>query len=517
LVGVLSLGLCASTAWAQSKVIRYAGSADVKVFDPIVNTSGVTLQHGYMVYDNLFSYDSGFKVQPQMIGSHSVSADGLTYTMTLRPGLKWHDGTPVTTADILPSIRRWAERDGIGRKMVQHGMTLAAVDAQTFTLAMKERYGLVLDGLANISGLAAFMMRAKDAATDPSVAVSESIGSGPFKFVKAEHIPGSRIVYERNPDYVARTEKPDFYSGSRAVKIDRVEWMVMPDSNTGVAALNRGEIDIMEQPPVDLLRLIKGNPQITVKVNNRFGVLGFVRPNHLHPPFDNMKARQALMHIIDQEEFLRAAFGEPEYYKVCWSFMACDNAMSSEAGAEKYRKPDIARAKQLMAEAGYKGEKIVVLHATDLKWLHDFSTVLEQRMREAGWNLDVQQMDWANLTTRRTKQEPPAQGGWNLFITGDTGIGLMSVSGSLALSSDCDRKGWLGWACDEVTQALRDQWSKEPDLAKRKEIAVKTQLRAAEFAHVIPLGQFLSPVAFRNTLTNVLELPWPAFWAMEKR
>ncbi len=513
---VLAASTMPERSFAQDKVVRYAPSADVKVLDPIANTAGVTLQHGYMIYDTLVSFDKDFNVHPQMLASYTVSADGRIYTFTLRPGLKWHDGTPVTSADIIPSIKRWAARDASGQKMVELGMTLAAIDDRTLTLTLREKWGLVLDSLAKIASNAAFMMRSKEASSDPAVPITETIGSGPFRFVRSEYVPGSRIVYARNPDYVARSEPPNFYAGSKAVKIDRLEWTVMPDSNTAIAALNRGEVDIMEQPPVDLLPVLRSNKDVEIKINNKMGYLALVRPNHLYPPFNSAKARQALMHLINQEDFMRAAFGQPEFYKQCWAFMACGTSMASEAGMDDYRKPDLAKAQALMKEAGYKGEKIVVLHPSDLKFVHDLATVLEQEMRDAGWNVDAQQMDWAALTTRRGNKEAPDQGGWSVFITSASAPELMAVSSNVGLSSNCDRSGWFGWPCDETMQALRDQWSKEPDLAKRKELAVKAQLRAAEFVQFVPLGQYFAPIAFRKSLSNLPEVPWPAFWAVEK-
>ena len=514
-LSLLAVIAAAMPAVAQEKTVRYAPSADVKVLDPIANTAGVTLQHGYMIYDTLFGFDKDFNVHPQMLETYTVSPDGLAYTFTLRPGLKWHDGTAVTSADIVPSIKRWAARDAGGQQMVALGMTLAAVDDRTVKLTFKEKWGLVLDSFAKIASNAPFMMRSKEASSDPAIPVTETIGSGPFRFQRSDYVPGSRLVYVRNPDYVPRSEPPNFYSGSKAVKIDRLEWHVMPDSNTAVAALNRGEVDIMEQPPVDLLPLLRSNSDVEIKINNKMGYLALARPNHLYPPFNNPKARQALMHIINQEDFMRAAFGQPEFYKQCWAFMACGTAMASEAGMDQYRKPDLAKAQTLMKEAGYKGEKIVVLHPSDLKFVNDLATVLEQEMRDAGWNVDAQQMDWAALTTRRGKQEPPEQGGWSIFITSASAPELMAVSSNVGLSSNCDRSGWFGWPCDETMQGLRDQWAKEPDLAKRKDIAVKAQLRAADFVQFVPLGQYFAPIAFRKSLSNLPEVPWPAFWAVE--
>ena len=504
-------------AQAQERVLNYVPSADIKVFDPYVNTALITSQHAYMIYDVLMGLDRDFRAQPQMAESVNVSADGLVFTLKLRPGLAWHDGSPVTSADVIASLDRWSRRDANGRRMRDLGLQLAAVDDATVRLTMREKWGLVLDSLARAGSYATIMMRAKDLPSDPAVPVAGYVGSGPYRFVESDLVPGSRMVYVRNAAYRPRAEPPSYYSGGKVAHFDKVVWQIIPDSASAINALGRGEIDMIEQPPVDLLPLLKQNKDVVVRPLNPFGWQSYARPNHLHPPFNKPEARQALIALIDQKDFLGTAFNDPAFYKTCFSFLACGTAMTSEAGMESFQKPDIARAKSLMQAAGYKGEKIVVLHASDLKWVHEMTTVLESRMREAGWNVDAQHLDWATVSARRARQEVPDQGGWNIFVSASSPPDMSDVAGSAVINSDCNRGGWFGWPCDEQTQTLRNAWALEPDLAKRKAIAEQVQLRSAQAVPFVPLGQFLLPFAHRANLVDIQDTLGPVFWSIKRR
>ncbi len=400
----LAAALAAAPFAADAAVIRYVPQADPGVLDPVMNQSYVSQQAAYMVYDTLVSLDANMVAQPQMLERHSVSADGLVYTFTLRPGLKFTDGSPVKAADAVASLKRWAARDTNGRKMVELGMDVAATDDRTFTLRLREKWGLVLDSLAKIAGSALFVMREKDANTPVTSAVPEIVGSGPFKFVRADYVPASTLAYEKNPDYVPRTEPASYYAGGKRALVDRVEWKIIPDPATALAALAAGEVDIYETPPLDLLPTLKSNPNITVAVHNVAGSMAYMRPNFLHPPFNNVKARQALLYLGDQADYMRAAIGsDPLTWQVCWAWLACGSAYGSEAGADAYRKWDPAKAKALFAEAGYKGEKIVVMQPTDQPILKSVTEVAVQRMKEIGLNVDAQNMNWGTLVGRRGK------------------------------------------------------------------------------------------------------------------
>src|ERR1700754_3391265 len=256
--------------WAAGKTITAVMHSDLRFLDPIITTAYIQRDYGYMVYDTLLAMDSNFKIQPQM-AEYKDSDDKLTYTFTLRDGLKWHDGTPVTAEDCVASLQRWGKRDGMGQKLMDFTASLEATDAKTITLKLKEPYGLVLESIGKPSSVVPFMMPKRVAETPADKAITEQIGSGPFKFVASEFQPGVKAVYEENKDYVPRKEPPSWASGGKVVKVDRVEWLTMADAQTAVNALQSGDVDFMENPSFDLLPLLAADKQLVVKTLSPLG------------------------------------------------------------------------------------------------------------------------------------------------------------------------------------------------------------------------------------------------------
>src|SRR3984957_7661913 len=264
--GALAAGLAVSPS-ADAKTITAVMHSDLRIIDPEFTTAYITRDHGYMVYDTLLAMDSNFKIQPQM-ADWKVSDDKLIYTFTLRDGLKWHDGTPVTAEDCVASLKRWARNDSMGQKLMDFTASLEASDTKTITLTLKQPYGLVLESTGKPSSYAPFMMPRRLAETPPGQQIKEQIGSGPFKFVQAEFQPGIKAVYEKNTDYVPRQEPPSWTAGGKIVKVDRVEWITMADAQTAVNALQSGDIDFMENPPWDLLPVLAGNRDLKIETLN---------------------------------------------------------------------------------------------------------------------------------------------------------------------------------------------------------------------------------------------------------
>ena len=275
-------------ARAVDKVLRAVPHADLKVLDPHTNTATITLMHGAMIYDTLFAWDSKLQPKPQMVESYQISPDRLVCTFTLRPGLKFHDGQPVTTRDVIPSIKRWMVRNTLGQTLAKFVEAIEPTDDKTFVIRLKEPFGFVEMALGAFD---AVIMREKDAATDPFKAITETIGSGPFRFVRSEWNPGAKVVYEKNPDYIPRAEPADGLAGGKIVKIDRIEWTILPDPLTKSTALQQGEVDLIDQLPHDQIPILEHAPGIVLSRVSPIDSYGIIRPNHLYPPFDNPKAR----------------------------------------------------------------------------------------------------------------------------------------------------------------------------------------------------------------------------------
>ncbi len=513
-LGAMLLG----SAQAET-VLKIVPQADLKNIDPIWTTAAITANHGYMVYDVLFALDEKLEPQPQMVDSYTVSDDGLTYTFKLREGLLFHDGSPVESKDVIASIRRWAAKRSDGMAMMDRAESLEPADARTFVLKLKEKFGPAIQVMANPT-LPLFIMREEEAKTDPNTQISQVIGSGPFVFVKDQWVPGNKVVYKKFEGYKPRSEPSSGFAGGKVVKVDKVEWIYIPDTNTATQALIAGEVDAYEIPPIDLLPLLEADPNIEVKVLDRLGKMGHIRPNHRWPPFNNVYARQALQLLVDQKAFLAAQVGNPMLEKVCYSVFMCDSPFETWKYSEPWQKQDKVKAKALLKKAGYNGEPIVVLVPTDQQIIYNNVLVMVGLLKEIGVNVDAQSMDWSTLTSRRPKTEDPntqPNVGWHIFPTWWTGYNMSSPLTNQPLVATGDVKSaWFGWPKDDLTEKLRADFIKASSKAEQMEIIEALQKRFYEFFHYINTGQFVTPVAWRKNLKGVPSALLLVAWNIEK-
>ncbi len=508
------LALSAGTATAQQKVLRVVPHADLKVVDGYQTTATITSMHMGAVYDTLFSWDENIDNQPQMVDKWSLSNDKLVYTMTLRDGLKFHDGSDVTTKDVVASLKRLVKREVLGRSIEPFLASIDAVDAKTFTIKLKEPFGPLLfaiGGSPNLEGI----YREKDALIDPNTPITESVGSGPFKFNKEEWIPGARVVYDKFTDYKPRSEKPSGFAGGKVVKVDRVEYKIIPDTATAFAALAAGEVDFVDQPSIEHVKAIENNPNVVVGTIWTIEGFGVLRPNHLHPPFNNPKARQALALMIDQKDYLAAAIGPEKYTRVCHSMWICGTTYGTEAGSEPYKKQDLEKARQLMKEAGYNGEKITLMGPADIQFINAYTMVTAENLKKIGVNVDLVIADWGSIVTRRSKKEPPAQGGWNIFHTGSGTASQANPMSSNTTPTICG-DAWFGWPCDDVAEKMRQAFIRETDPAKQKQIATDLHKRLWENIPYIPIGQYQQPFVWRKNTSGWLKVNTVVYWNVEK-
>jgi peptide/nickel transport system substrate-binding protein len=516
-VAALSVTLT-SQAIAAGKTITAVMHSDLRIIDPLFTTAYITRDHGYMVYDTLLATDSSFKVQPQM-ADWKVSDDKLTYTFTLRDGLKWHDGAPVTAEDCVASLKRWGKADNMGQKLMDFTASIEPIDAKSFALKLKEPYGLVLESIGKPSSYTPFMLPKRMAETPAGQQMKEQIGSGPFKFVTAEFQPGVKAVYEKNPDYVPRKEPASWTAGGKVVKVDRVEWITMPDAQTAVNALQSGDIDFMENPSFDLMPLLTANKDIKVEILNKLGFQTLGRMNFLHPPFDNVKVRRAALLAINQKPVLDALVGNPEYYKLCGAFFVCGTPLATEVGGETLIKGSgLAEAKKALAESGYDGTPIVIMAPGDVVTLKAQPIVVAQQLRDAGFKVDLQATDWQTVVARRASQKPPKEGGWNMFFTNWVGADVMNPIANASIGGRGTKGGWFGWAENAKIEELKDSYARSGSPDEQKKIAAEIQKEAFEQVIYVPLGQYLAPTAWRKSLTGVLDGPaTPVFWNIDKK
>jgi peptide/nickel transport system substrate-binding protein len=510
-VAVIALSVQPVSAQTTLRAVMHS---DLKILDPIWTTAYIVRNHAYMIYDTLFAQDENGEVKLQMLEKYTTAADNKSYTFTLRDGLLWHDGQPVTAEDCVASIKRWAARDALGQKMMGFVDSMAAIDAKTFTITLKEPTGLVLLGLSKPSSNVPFMMPKRVADTDPNKQIEDFTGSGPFVFAKDEWKPGDKTVYLKFDKYKPRAEPASGLAGGKVAKIDRVEWRAISDQQQAVNALVKGEIDFVEQPSHDLLGVLKKDPNVSIIESPQLKGQFVFRPNHLHKPFDNPKIRQALWYAFNQEDFLMASIGDAAYIKECKALFICGSPLATTKGMDGLLTSNAKKAQELLKEAGYDGTPVVLMHSTDLKVLTNLAPVAKSLMEKAGFKVDMQSMDWQTLVARRTKKDEPSAGGWNAFLTAWVAADVMNPVGTAYLNTSCD-KALFGWPCDAQLEKLRDDFAREPDTAKQKAIAEAVQLRAIEVTPEIELGEYLQPVAMRKNVKGFLFAPVPVFWNME--
>jgi peptide/nickel transport system substrate-binding protein len=499
---------------AAAQTLKVVMHSDVKILDPIWTTAYIVRNHGYMIYDTLLAVDAQLNIRPQMLEGWKVSDDKLTWTFTLREGLKFHDGAPVTAEDCVASLKRWGSRDAMGQKLMGFTQELKVVDARTFQLILKEPYGLVLQSLSKPSALVPFIMPKRVADTPGTTQISDFIGSGPFVFRRDLWRPGEKIVYEKNKDYKPRSEPASGLAGGKVVYLDRVEWVAMPDSQTTVNALINGEIDIIEQPVIEQLPLLEADKNIEVRDFNPLGSQYNFRFNTLHKPFDDPKARQAVAYALNQRDFLVAGIGNPKYFRECKALFICGTNLATDKGFEDKLNSDFAKARALLKEANYDGTPIVLLYATDTN-TGRLTPVVKALLEKAGFTVDMQSMDWQTVVSRRTKKDPPGAGGWHGFMTSWVSADLLDPIMSAYVGAACD-KATFGWPCDPKIEQLRDAYARATDPAQQKALAEAIQVRISEYPTHVQLGQFNIPMARRRNISGNLESPAPVFWNVKK-
>ena len=498
----------------KTKVLRFVPDANLANPDPVWTTAGVAATHGYMIWDNLFGIDSTLTARPQMVAGYDTSDDELTWTFTLRDGLKFHDNEPVRAIDCTTSIARWATKNPLGQSLAARTQEMKPLNDKRFEIRLNKRFRQMTYalGAGNL-----FVMPERVAKTPASQQIKEYVGSGPFIFKRDEWISGASAAYERNRNYVPRQEQPDYFSGGKITYFDRVEWTVQPDPSTAASALQAGEVDWLQQPLLDMLSMFNSNTGCKVVRNDPFGSIAIIAFNHLHPPFDNPKLRRALLPAIDQSAFVQAWVGEQaDFGRVPVGFFTAGMPMASDAGMHHLTGPrDLQKARQLIKEAGYKGEKIIHIAPSDLPQLMALSHVTHDLLVQLGMNVDLQVMDWGTMVARRAKQEPPDKGGWNIFNTTWAGLWVSNPGNAFPLRGN-GKKGWFGWPTDPRLEQLRDEWLDAPDLATQKKICELIQLQAFENIPFMPLGQWYYPWAMRNDLVNPVRCQNVLFWGVRR-
>ena len=496
---------------AKAAMLRFVPQANLTLLDPVFTTATVTSNHGYYVFDTLYSVGSDALPHPQMAAGHTISDDGRTWRISLREGLWFHDGSPVRAADCIASIQRWAVRDPFGQMLAAAVDSFSAADDRTMVVKLTRPFPLLAAALGKPDSSVPFIMPEHLAKTAADKPVTEMIGSGPYRFVASDYVSGSRVVYEKFDKYVSRSEPAIWATGAKRAYFPRIEWHIIPDAATAAAALHNNEIDWWEQPLADLLPQLAADKTIALQVDQPWGRISWLILNHLHPPFDDVRIRRAVMMAVRQDDTMRATFGDDKsLWRICKDVFPYGTPYHSGADAAAMQ-GDAALAQNMLKEAGYAGQKVVMMNPTDFAAIHPLGLVSADTMKQIGMNVDLQEMDWGTVVQRRSSMAPVEKGGWSAFHTFASSVAA-STPAVHPLINGRGTKGWFGWWDNTEARTLTEQWLAAPDPATQEKAAKALSHVAMTDVAVVPVGQWYGKTAFRRSITGVLQGVSPYPW-----
>ena len=486
-------------ARGQSRPLRFVPAADVTVLDPLGTTAYPTRNHGHMCWDTLYGVDTDLRPWPQLAEGHTVEDDGRRWVFTLRDGPTFHDGEKIRAADAVASIRRWLPRDSYGQVLAARLDALTVLDDRRFEMRLSRRFGPMLDALGKATSYPCFVYPERFAAVDPAKPFTEVVGSGPYRFVASERVSGAQLVYQRFDRYIPTPVGPQSLSaGPKLAHFERVEWRIIPDPATSAAGLQAGEIDWWEEVTPDLNPLLARAPGIVLDQVNTSGTYAALRFNHLYPPFDDPAARRAVMLGASQADFMTAVAGtDPRQWRDDVGCFPVASPLANPAGMAAVTGP-----RDLSGARAWKGAKVIALHATDIANQNALSAVGFDLLQRMGFDAVDTTMDWGTLLQRRTRPQPPAEGGWHVFTAQFSGAELNTPGGNVMLRAN-GRDAWFGWPTSVALEDLRTRWFDAPDLDAQKALAAKLQTEFFAVMPYVPLGQYFGQSAYRKGLTGV--------------
>ena len=497
------------------QVLRFVPRWGLAQLDPVATTDAVTRQFGIMVFESLYSVDAQLNPRPQMVEGHVIENGGKRWTMHLREGLRFHDGEPVLARDCVASVNRWLARDLLARSLRPRLDAVEALDDHTLVFRLNRAFPHLAFALGKAQPNILPIMPSRLAETDPARPVAEVIGSGPFRFLPDHFVIGSFAAFAPFDGYSPRNDPPTGTAGGRRVRVARVEWNAISDPGTAAAALLTGEVDWIDAPLADLLPRLRQNRNVTVDVIDQFGFTTMLRLNHASGPTANRGIRQAIMAAIDQAEIMQAVTGgDPKTYTIPAGVFAAGGPCASDAGFDRLGPRGTTEVRAMLDAAGYRGDRLVLLHPTDNVFANAASGIIVSRLRECGLNVDDVAMDQGTLIQRRNSREPPERGGWSMFALNPSGVDHLDPLVALGLRNGA--AAWIGWPNNLRLEELRDAWINSQDPEEQRRIAAAIQAVALEDVTYVPLGQYVQPSAWRNSLQGIVRANVPIFWNIEK-
>lgn len=504
-----------SLAQNNTRILRYVPSSNLTILDPVFTPAAVSITHGYCVFDTLYGMDADLQPVPQMAAGHTVSDDGLTWEITLRDGLMFHDGEPVRAQDCAASLLRWSRRDGFGQAMAAATESITARDDKTIVIQLTRPFGRLLHAIGKPHSSPAMIMPARLAKTDISEQVTEMVGSGPLKFVADEYVSGDRVVYEKFADYVPRDEAAAWTSGGKVMNFDRVIWQIIPDPATAAAAIQAGEVDWVGGILPDLAPLMEAHPDVNLFRQDPFGLVSVMRFNHLQAPFDNVEIRRAVLAAVNQTPYMQSVTASDSNRSECLAAFPCGLPGVKELGEGIMGSLDVEAAQAALKAAGYNGERVVILNPTDIASIHPHGLITADLLTRMGMNVELQDTDWGTVVQRRVSKEPVDNGGWSIAHTNWPAISIANPATN-ATTRGLGEKGWWGWYKDDQMEQIVADWLSAGSEEEADTLFDMANARAIDQVPTVPLGQSFQDGAVRSDLTGLLQGSVSMFWNVDR-
>ncbi|MEW6524273.1 MAG: ABC transporter substrate-binding protein [Bacillota bacterium] len=453
-------------------VLKVAVIGNPPTLDVMRTTATITLNAMWHAYETLFALDKDYDPVPYLLKDYTVSPDGKVWTFNLRQGVKFHDGTEMVADDVVASIDRFGKLTSWGRSLFQVKDTLVAKDKYTVVLTLTEPTALVPLYLTS-TGASIMPKYTIDEAGEGEL--KRFIGTGPFKFVEYE--PDRHIKFERFADYSAIPGEPNGYAGNRTAYVDQLLFIPVPDTAVRIAGVQTGEYHFGEWIAPDEYERLKTLSGIVTRIIKPSGWTTAVF-NKKQGLFTDVRMRQAFLAALDMEPIMKAAYGHPDFWRLDHGLMFQEQALYHEAGKQWYNQNNVERARQLLQEAGYKGQPVRWVTTTEYPAYYTTALVAKSQLERAGFVIDLQVVDWATVVERRSKPEVYDVFSTAFGITWDPVLFL------------CLSPTWPGWYESQEMQALLAQLRRETDFDKRYELWGKAQALFWEDVPVIKFGDY---------------------------
>jgi peptide/nickel transport system substrate-binding protein len=491
-----------NSASKKGGVLNIATIGEPPTLDSHWTTAFAAQEIGYHIYEGLFAPDSHFNSQPMLAKDYKYDEKEKAYIINLREGIKFHDGSDFDADDVIASINRWMKKSQYGQMLSRNLKELKKTGPLQVVIALKDSSPSIPMLLCYPNQQAAiYPKEVVDAAGDDQI--KSFIGTGPYKL--GERKPDQYIKLVRNENYKPREEAPDGMAGKRTAYADELMFIPTPEVSVRLDGLEAGQFDVAEQVSTDMYDRVKTSATVDPVIVKPYWWPMAVF-NKKQGIFTNPKMRQAFNAALDKGPIMKAAFTKEDFYRLDPSLLNKEQPeWYSEVGKDVYNQANIEKAKQLLQEAGYKGEPIRWVTTKEYDYMYKIAMVATEQLKKAGFNIDLQVVDWATLVSRRAKPEE-----FDLFSTANTFTPGPSAAGFTDPS-------WPGWWENPEKEKLLKEVNTEMDPAKRKAAWEGIQKLFYQDVPIVKFGDYFLLEAKSKQIKNLDGTPFPYYWNVQKQ